>query len=126
MPATKPSNTTKDTLFYDGQCPLCSKEISWLQKHQSGQLALQDIHTCTNSSTDTKADMLQNLHLQKSNGEWLIGLDATVQAWSHTPYDFLVAPLRWYAIKPIADKAYQYWATRRYQKKYACHSCSDI
>jgi len=33
-----------DTLFYDGSCPLCSKEIRILQALQKGNLIFADIH----------------------------------------------------------------------------------
>lgn len=38
-----------DTLYYDGQCPLCSKEIATLRRLETGNLAFADIHTQDNS-----------------------------------------------------------------------------
>lgn len=156
-PLNKTPNThlKQDILFYDGSCPLCAKEIQWLEKIQqkraSRSLQLQNIHSfgikdrhiqeshaqngtqyppLPNSSSldepsDTKAQMLQTLHLLTANQEWKLGLDATVHAWSHTPYGFLLRPLRWPLIKTIADTLYTRWAKKRYQRRYYCEPCSD-
>lgn len=32
------------TILYDGQCPLCSREIAWLRNREPCQLAFQDVH----------------------------------------------------------------------------------
>lgn len=34
----------KDTLYYDGACPLCSAEIGKLEKYTSDELIIRDIH----------------------------------------------------------------------------------
>lgn len=37
-------NPGKDTLFYDGQCPLCAGEIAQLRKTRGDALQIVDIH----------------------------------------------------------------------------------
>ncbi|WP_286221577.1 DCC1-like thiol-disulfide oxidoreductase family protein [Marinobacter apostichopi] len=37
--------------FYDGQCPLCSREIRTLRKLQGGNLMFVDIHEQTGTNT---------------------------------------------------------------------------
>ena len=114
----------KDILFFDGQCPLCTKEIQWLQKHQQGTLHFKDIHTLKGDEyPPSKEAMLRKLHLLTKDQKWIFGLDATASAWSHTPYGYLIAPLRWPVIKYIADKTYQQWAKKRYKKRLACSAC---
>lgn len=114
----------KDTLYYDASCALCSKEIGFVAKHQYGHLQLLDIHTETPSELSHQKDaMLKILHLYKKEGHCMLGLDATVEAWSHTPYGWLVRFLRWPLIKPAADKVYFAWANTRYKKKYQCGIC---
>jgi predicted DCC family thiol-disulfide oxidoreductase YuxK len=121
---TNLSHACTDILFFDGQCPLCTKEIEWLQKYQCGTLSFQDIHTLTNDEyRPSKETMLQSLHLLINGKEWVRGLDATARAWSHTPYGFIVRPLRWYIIRGIADSIYQRWANKRYQKRKYCSAC---
>jgi predicted DCC family thiol-disulfide oxidoreductase YuxK len=111
-----------DTLFYDGSCPLCAKEIKTLRKLQQGHLIFADIHQQKSASTSlpSREDLLRRLHMKTWTGEWVIGLPANVRAWSHTPLGFLLKPLLWPIIYPIANRIYQLWADRRYDKKYAC------
>lgn len=112
---TMPTNT----LYYDGQCPLCSAEMQKLQNHSNGQLQLQDIHLLKDDSDlPDKQALLTVLHLRNSEGEFLMGLDANVAAWQHTRFGFLLAWLRWPLIGSVADLIYNHWAKRRYQRLY--------
>jgi predicted DCC family thiol-disulfide oxidoreductase YuxK len=113
-----------DTLYYDASCPLCSKEIKHLRDLQKGGLYCADIHTeLPDDLSEQKENMLGILHLYKKNGDCIQGLDATVEAWSHTAYGWAFRVLRWPIIKPMADKLYLIWAKKRYEKKYACGTC---
>jgi len=103
-----------NTLYYDGNCPLCSHEIQILNKYKDNQLRLIDIQSKNNKQQIKSNDeLLLALHLNTSDGVWLIGLDATVAAWQHTHIGFLFKPLRWPLIKPVADYVYKKWATNR-------------
>ena len=44
MASRKLTMQEPDTLYYDGSCPLCQREMSHLAKLKSDQLVLQDIH----------------------------------------------------------------------------------
>ena len=115
-----------DTLYYDGSCPLCRKEIKLLKKLAGGNLAFEDIHALPeNGAKPSKEALLKRLHLQINNDRWLTGLDANVYAWSKTPYGWLFKILRWPIIRQFADHMYQQWADRRYQKRYRCKRCTD-
>lgn len=111
-----------DTLFYDGSCPLCAKEIATLRNLQNGNLIFADIHqqTAANTALPSREALLRRLHLRTWNGEWVTGLNANVRAWSHTSVGFIFKPLLWPVIYPIANRVYQQWADRRYDQKYAC------
>ncbi|HSG63197.1 MAG TPA: DUF393 domain-containing protein [Pseudomonadales bacterium] len=111
------------TLYYDGHCPLCAKEISLLRKIHRGTLAFVDVHTLSDYTEETRQKMLKMLHLRDQDGRWYIGADATVEAWSHTPYGLLFKPLRWPLIGSVVDLVYQVWAKRRYHKLYECGVC---
>ncbi|WP_404366650.1 thiol-disulfide oxidoreductase DCC family protein [Marinobacter sp.] len=116
-----------DTLFYDSQCPLCRREIKTLQRLQSGGLTFSDIHRPAESgaSLPSRESLLRRLHLLKADGNWAVGLEANVQAWSHTPLGWLFRPLLWPGIRAIAGKIYERWADRRYERRYACDSCGS-
>ncbi len=110
---------TTDTLYYDGNCPLCMNEMKVLTRLKNDALNLINIHEITADSPAfviDKSEMLSILHLQTENGIWLKGLDATVRAWRHTFIGRLFTPLRWPLISKIADAVYYRWAEKR-----ACH-----
>ena len=111
------------TLYYDGKCPLCSREIACLRRLQWRDLDFADVHQLTEYSEDSRQKMLKVLHLRDSNGHWHTGVDATVMAWSYTPYGWLFKPLRWPMIRQVVDWVYSIWAARRYAKLYACGAC---
>ena len=109
---------TKETLYYDGACPLCTREMKHLANLKRDSLDLVDIHQ-TDISPDmpSKEDLLLNLHLKRGE-EWVVGADANVAAWQHTRYGMLWAWLRWPLIKQIVDPVYAFWAKRRYYGLY--------
>ena len=111
-----------DTLFYDGRCPLCSKEVRTLQSLQKGNLIFADIHQQEpgHSQLPSHEMLLRRLHLMTWTGEWVTGLHANVRAWSHTRFGFMFKPLLWPVVYPISNRIYESWADRRYEKKYAC------
>lgn len=112
----------RDTLFYDGRCPLCAREIETLRKLQDGNLIFADIHEQYdgNPLIPGQEALLRRLHLMTGTGDWVTGLEATVRAWSHTALGFLFKPLLWPMVFPIASRIYETWADRRYERKYIC------
>ena len=115
-----PLPSTRAQLYYDGHCPLCSKEMNLLRKLKNAQLSLVDIHQLLQINAEEQAQLLRNLHLQLPDGRWLLGVDANVAAWSFTPIGFLWKPLRWKIWSSGVDRVYQVWAKRRYYRNYAC------
>lgn len=120
----KPSPATPvDTLYYDGQCPLCLREMTHLGRLKDSHLILQDIHKLEASADlPPKSQLLETLHLQR-HGKWLTGVDASVAAWQHTQWGVLWRWMRWPMIAPIMDWGYRHWARWRYRRLYG-PSCS--
>ncbi|GAA6170104.1 thiol-disulfide oxidoreductase DCC family protein [Sessilibacter corallicola] len=112
----------KPSLYFDGNCPLCSKEINWLKKRCGQNIEFVDVHTLSDNELD-KESLLKVLHLRNADGVWVKGLDATVAIWSYTPYGFLFKLLRVWPVSKIADWLYEKWAARRYEKRYVCQQC---
>ena len=110
---------SKDVLYYDGLCPLCSFEMRKLEVHADAQLQLVDIHTLTNApGLPAKQALLTRLHLKRADGRLLIGLDASVAAWQHTRFGVLYRWLRWPVIRSVSDCLYTDWAQVRYRRLY--------
>ena len=109
---------TKETLYYDGACPLCVREMKHLAKLKRDSLNLVDIHQADiTPEMPSKEDLLLNLHLKRGE-EWVVGADANVAAWQHTRYGMLWIWLRWPLIKQIVDPIYAFWAKRRFDGLY--------
>lgn len=112
-----------DILFYDGQCPLCNREMGHLRKAADDQLVLQDIHELDNPEIwpgTTAEQLLKRLHLLRESGDFEIGLKANVGAWSHTRIGWLFRFLLWPGIRQVVEMVYVRWADRRYCNRYAC------
>ncbi len=110
------------TIFYDGDCPLCEKEIRQLKKYNTkGNLSFVDImqddfsHRYPNLNWQALND---RIHGMCEDGTMLIGLDATHRAFSEVGKGWIYAPLRWPVIRVVADKAYLIFAKNRHQISY--------
>jgi len=105
------------TIFYDGGCPLCVREMRHLKrldKHQ--KMAFEDINAGDFNQrypqvSFTRANQI--LHGMNADGEMLYGLDVTHAAWSLVGRGWLTAPLRWPLIRGLADKGYLFFARNR-------------
>ena len=116
-----------DTLYFDGACPLCRREIRLLRRLTRGRLLLVDVHQLRD--IDPEADrpdpeaMLRLLHLQTGEGRWLVGLDANIRAWQHTRWGLFWRLLAIPPLRGLAEQVYRRWASRRYARRYACGRC---
>lgn len=122
------------TLFYDGHCPLCMKEISVLQRYNTAQqLTLVDIHsdefeTLYPQINKEAADRL--LHAILNNGQLVTGLDANVAVWQAVGKHKWLRVLRWPFIRWFADRGYLLFAKHRHKISYwltgqeRCDACT--
>lgn len=72
-------------IFYDANCPLCTKEMRLLKEaDKHNKIALEDINTDDFEQRFNhikRQDALAFLHGQQDNGEMIYGLDVTFAAW---------------------------------------------
>ena len=125
---------TELTLFFDGYCPLCVKEMAHLRAADHHQrLLLVDIQQPDFAERYPHIDAAaasRILHAETASGELLLGLDVTYRAWSLVGRGFWFAPLRWPVIRWFADKAYLWFARNRYRisgwliGQQRCNTCS--
>ncbi|MFH4462968.1 thiol-disulfide oxidoreductase DCC family protein [Vibrio diabolicus] len=112
---------TKLTIFYDGTCPRCAKEMHALKRRDVKQaIKIVDIYSDEFSDYPQidaqKANTI--LHALNDNNELILGLDVTHRAWQLVGRGWLYAPLRWPLLKPIADWLYLRFANNRYRVSY--------
>jgi predicted DCC family thiol-disulfide oxidoreductase YuxK len=105
------------TIFYDGGCPLCMKEMRHLHKADiKNTIQFVDINAHdfeSNYPTINKEEANRILHGWLADGSLLLGLDVTYKAWSLVGKGGWIAVLRWPLIKPLADLGYRFFAKYR-------------
>jgi len=121
------------TIFYDGNCPLCSAEMDQLRRlDRQNQLILEDIHQNDFKEHFPYIDPVQAdkiLHGQLQNGEIIKGLDVTCLAWETVGKHKWMQALRWPVIRFFADYGYLFFARYRHpissfvSGKPRCTSC---
>lgn len=107
------------TLYYDGHCPLCLKEVAKLRRLGDDSLSLTDIHAVAGQADIPDTDtLLRDLHFRTADNRLLVGVEANVAVWQHTRYGYLFRWLNWPVIRPLADRVYRQWAAWRYRRLY--------
>ena len=108
-PAPHPSPDL--TVFYDGSCPLCRREILvYSRRDTSARIRWADVSAC---STDilpkglTRQDALARLHVQRADGLVIVGAGAFAELWAHTPgFEWIGRIARMPFIRLVLDQAY--------------------
>ncbi len=105
------------TLFYDGACPLCAREIAALKGHDvNNVISFVDINDQAQLSKYphiSYSDAQAVLHAIDAQGNILLGLDANVAAWNCVGKMAWLNVLRAPVIKVIADFFYRMFAKHR-------------
>ena len=104
-------------LFYDGACPLCSREIRFLEGRDRGhRISFVDI-----ASEDFDAgnfglshrEVINQIHGKLPNGDRIEGLEVFRRAYSAVGLGWLLAPTRWPGLARLSDRAYRIFARNR-------------
>ena len=112
----------KPTVFYDGECPLCSKEIAHYRRvDKANKLNWVDL---------TKNDVLlaeaginyhaamRRLHCIDAYGEKKIGVDAFLVVWEHMPkYRHLANVIKALYLRRPLNFLYNRFANYRYKQR---------
>lgn len=114
----KSINIIELTIYYDGLCPLCKREMLQIKKRDSlNKINLVDINRIDFEHEYPHIDRAKAnniLHGETPDGSLLLGLDVTHRAWSLVGYGKWVGLLRTPLVRPFADKAYLLFAKHRY------------
>ena len=83
------SDATRPTLYFDGACPVCAKEVALYQK-QEGACAIEwvDVARCAEDELGadlSRQDALTRLHFRQTNGELIRGVAAFAALWQSLP-----------------------------------------
>jgi len=104
-------------LLYDGQCPICRREVQWLKRYDKcGHLALEDISDPATNPAQyglTAAEVSGALHAVLPGGQVVRGVEAVRRAYQAVGLAWLAAPLGWPGFRWIADRLYRVFARNR-------------
>ena len=113
------------TVFYDGKCGFCRREIHFYQKiAPSGVFHWCDItldETELNKHGITIDAAMASLHAINGSGQIICGFDSFLLIWSQLPYFRLLAfllqfpPMKW-----VMSFAYQRFAKWRAKRQTIC------
>ena len=111
------------TILFDGGCPLCRREVTFLERRdrrlhaQHTTLAFVDIDR---PDYDPKAyqgvtyrEAMGRIHGVEANGAVLQDLAVFRRAYELVGLGWLYAPTRWPVLGPVADGLYHLWAAGR-------------
>ena len=111
-------NSAKLTIFFDGECPLCKREINFLQsRNKKGFLSFIDINT-SDFYLDLKYGItykqaMERIHAFKSDGSLIKDIKVFQEAYTLIGLGWIYAPTK----LPIFDKfiefIYGIWAKYR-------------
>ena len=73
------------TVYYDDQCPLCTREINFYKRKIEPKDAHWEAISNINEEKIDKGKALEKLHVSDSNGNLVVGTDAFIEIWARIP-----------------------------------------
>lgn len=113
------------TVFYDGKCGLCSREIGYYRKIAPPNIfEWLDISNAQNelfAANIKETEALRVLHAIDNTGESHTGVDAFLLIWKQLPrWRYLVYIVSIPPVKAIAKLVYKVFASWRYERLEHC------
>jgi predicted DCC family thiol-disulfide oxidoreductase YuxK len=105
-------------LFFDGECPLCKKDVAFMQwldrKHQ--RVSWVDIAARDFSAEShglTMNELMESLHARLPDGSWVKGAESFRRIYEALGFGWLVAITRWPLVRQVVEWAYDTFAKNR-------------
>ena len=110
-------NTVKLTIFFDGGCPLCKREVDFMSsRNQKGFLRFIDINSSDFSFDKygiTYKQAMERIHALKSNGSIIKDVNVFQEAYSLIGLGWIYAPTKLPIIDKFIGLIYGIWAKYR-------------
>jgi len=106
-------------VFYDGDCPLCLKEIRMLQwlDRNNGRIQFTDIAAdgfdAEGTTGLTYDQLMAEIYGRLPNGELVTGMEVFRQLYGAVGLGLLFAPTAWGPLRPLFDRVYAFFARNR-------------
>jgi len=109
------------TIYFDGECPLCRREIDFLARRDAparargaGRLRCVDIAAPDfDAAGRSRADLMARIHGRLPDGTWVEGMEVFRRAYAAVDLGWLLAPSRWPLVGRLFDAAYRWFARHR-------------
>lgn len=115
-------------VFYDGECPLCKREIQWLRRLDRKQkIRFTDIAAAGFRAEDrgaTHTELMEQIHGRLPDGTWLRGVEVFRQLYSAVGWELPVRLSRLPIVTTLLDRAYAIFARNRLRWTGRCSSCA--
>ena len=109
----------KLNLLYDGDCPLCLREVNFLQKKDAGRgivrftdIAEVNYDPAENGGVDFETAM-GRIHAVRADGSLVKNVAVFQEVYDALGIGWLYAPTKWPVISTVVNKLYDWWADKR-------------
>lgn len=111
------SQNSEFTLFYDGECPFCKREVSWLQgMKKAGLITFIDIASGEFKPSEyglSQEEFMAEIRGLRANGELVTGMEVFRELYTLLGFGFLVSLSRLPIVKQLMDIGYKCFAKIR-------------
>ena len=127
----RPADHTVATVFYDGSCALCRREIDHYRKLRGSDKLrwidiVQDERMLAAHGLSYQTAMAR-LHVLGANGRWQTGVNGFVELWSHLPaYRWLAITVRRCHLTTMLEWFYSRFARWRMRQRCGSGSCYPV
>ena len=114
------STSPELTLLYDGGCPLCVREVTFLRRRDREQsIRFIDVDAQDYCPEDwcgiSYRQAMARIHAIQADGTVLTDVEVFREAYRLIGLGWLYAPTRWPLLGPVVDAFYRVWARYRLQ-----------
>ncbi len=106
-------------LLYDGDCPLCLREVNFLQKKDAGRGLIKFVDIADDRYEPAEhggidfATAMGRIHAIRADGTIIKNVEVFRQIYSILDIGWLYAPTQWPLLGPLVDQLYDVWADWR-------------
>lgn len=120
------NNPHEIEIFYDGDCPLCMREMAFLERRDKKHrirftnIAAPDFDP--ESLGLPMSQLMDRIHARLPDGTWIEGVEVFRRVYGAVGLGWLLAPTRWPGLRQLSDIAYRVFAKNRLRFTGRCDS----
>ncbi|MCC6622694.1 MAG: DUF393 domain-containing protein [Deltaproteobacteria bacterium] len=104
-------------VFYDGECPLCVREVRFLMRRDKrARVRFTDIASPTFDESALGIGwerLMDRIHARLPDGTWIEGMEVFRRLYGAVGLGWLLAPTRLWGLRQLSDWAYRTFAKNR-------------